>query len=568
MDGQEGTFLALTDSLPDPHLIVSASATIVAANRAAESLFGSRRGALAGRPLQSVFADHPDRLVQQLGNWARSTEPLPGTLSLPAGTASARYAWKGNLIKPADTGLPALILLRGRKREAATHSFGALTQKIEQLNREISERKAAERALRESEAQVRILLDSTGEAIYGVDREGNCTFANPAFFHLTGLSSGEVIGHPVHALVHHSREDGSPYPAEDCPIMAAHGSGLPAKGDEMFWRKDGSCFPVAYNASPTRRNGEILGSVVTFTDITARREVERKILMLNQELERRVEKRTAELEELNRTLTRSLEDLHRTQEQLVQAETMASLGGLVAGIAHEINTPVGVGVTAISFLDAKIQHYQALYDSGQLTRSDFEALLASTQEAVRIINTNLQRAADLVRSFKRVAVDQTSGERRSFDLKFYVEEVLQSLRPRLKVTRHKVIVTCPDGLEIYSHPGAWSQVFTNLITNSLVHGFEDKEDGMITIGAAVDEGLLRVEYVDNGKGIEPEHLGKIFDPFFTTKRSQGGAGLGLHIVYNLVTQTLGGTIKCKSREGEGTRFIITVPLRSAPAETD
>lgn len=254
--------------------------------------------------------------------------------------------------------------------------------------------------------------------------------------------------------------------------------------------------------------------------------------------------------------------IERTQKQLVQSEKMAALGGLVAGIAHEINTPVGIGVTAASYLRQQTEDIRQRYEDQAMKRSDFEKYLELANDSTTMILLNLQRAADLIQSFKQVAVDQTSWDMRRFKLREYIDKVLQSLLPKLKRIRHIVQVNCSHEIELTSYPGDFSQIFTNLIINSLIHGFEQIEQGEIVVEAFIRDNLLIIEYRDNGKGIAEEHLPKIFDPFYTTKRGQGGSGLGLNIVYSLVTQRLNGRITCRSTPNLGTTFIIEVPLTS------
>ncbi len=290
------------------------------------------------------------------------------------------------------------------------------------------------------------------------------------------------------------------------------------------------------------------------------RQAEEDLRKLNEELEQRVEARTKELKDANEALQKSLETLQRTQAQLVQSEKMAALGDLVAGVSHEINTPIGVGVTAASYLQQKSQEIAQLYQQGTITRSDLESYLKTATESSEMILNNLRRAADHIRSFKQVAVDQTSGDRRTFKLKEYLDEVLLSLHPKLKKTKHTIIVHCPDDLEIDSYPGAFSQIITNFVLNSLKHGFEGKEQGHIVLEVTHQNGQLQLRYNDDGRGMTQEERSRIFEPFYTTKRSQGGSGLGLHIVYNLVTQKLNGCIECESASGVGTTFIIQMPL--------
>lgn len=263
-------------------------------------------------------------------------------------------------------------------------------------------------------------------------------------------------------------------------------------------------------------------------------------------------------ETANRELSRTLDHLRTTQNQLVEAEKMAALGGLVAGVAHEINTPVGIGVTAASLLENKTTDFREIYSSGKMKRSDLEKYLDTAEQSSRMLLKNLNRAAELIQSFKQVAVDQSSEEKRIFTLKAYLEEILISLRPTLKRTQHAIEINGDDSLRLDSYPGAFSQIVTNLVMNSLMHAYKPDEWGRLTFDFKQEKGRIIFEYADNGHGIPKENLSKIFDPFFTTKRGQGGSGLGLHIIYNLVTQKLGGTIRCESEVDKGTKFIIEV----------
>jgi len=281
---------------------------------------------------------------------------------------------------------------------------------------------------------------------------------------------------------------------------------------------------------------------------------------LNEELEERVEARTLELQRTNQFLQESIEILGRTRKQLVESEKMAALGGLVAGVAHEINTPLGIGVTAASYLVERTQAIEWLYQEEQMKRSDLEKYLDTAQKASTMILVNLQRAKENIESFKQVAVDQTYDTIRPFRFKQCIDNVLLSLYPKLKWTQHTVTVHCPEDLEVESYPGAFSQIITNFVMNSLIHGFEHCPQGQIELQVSEANGVLRLRYYDNGKGMNDKECSRIFEPFYTTKRGQGGTGLGLHIVYNLVTQRLHGHIECESTLGAGTTFTIEVPI--------
>lgn len=255
--------------------------------------------------------------------------------------------------------------------------------------------------------------------------------------------------------------------------------------------------------------------------------------------------------------------LKDAQASLVQSEKMASLGNLVAGIAHEINTPVGVIMTGASVLAEESQVFRQEFEAGTLKKSAALQYVDTAVQSSQLILANAERAAELIQSFKRVAVDQTSEARRMFELGHYLEEVIMSLRPTLKHSAISVEIVSYEKIDMDSYPGALSQILTNFVTNALMHAFDPGQEGKITIIASSHRDLVQLIVRDNGRGVAPENLARIFDPFFTTQRSKGGSGLGLHIVFNLVSQTLGGTIRVESAPGEGTAFIMQLP-HSAP----
>ena len=259
----------------------------------------------------------------------------------------------------------------------------------------------------------------------------------------------------------------------------------------------------------------------------------------------------------------TLERLKSTQASLVRSEKLASLGSLVGGIAHEINTPIGVTVTAATQFAQTVADLRARLTSSTLTRTDLEQFLGSASETARLICSNAERTAELVASFKQIAVDRTSDEHRSFNVKTYLDDVLRSLKPQLKRYGHRVEVDCPKDLDVDSHPGALSQVVTNLLTNALIHAFDRPDGGNIAIHVAA-EGVDWVElrFADDGRGIPVEHRDRVFEPFFTTARSTGGSGLGLNIVHNIVTATLGGEIALHDASPHGALFVIRFPRRA------
>jgi signal transduction histidine kinase len=263
--------------------------------------------------------------------------------------------------------------------------------------------------------------------------------------------------------------------------------------------------------------------------------------------------------EYQQSLEESLDKLHRTQKEMIHSAKMAALGDLVAGVAHEVNTPIGVCVTASSFLAERTRQLRDLYEKGEMKRSDLEKYLALAEESSASVLTNLERAAELVQSFKKVAADQSSEEKRPFELKSYLEQILVSLRPQFKRTPHTVHMSCPEGLTLDSYPGAIMQIMTNLVMNSLLHGFADGLPGEIFIEVETVGDAVALSYRDTGVGMDKEQRDRIYDPFYTTKRGSGGTGLGMNIVYNLVTQTLKGSILLETSPGQGAVFLLTLP---------
>ncbi|MFT6779388.1 MAG: signal transduction histidine kinase [Paraglaciecola sp.] len=291
-------------------------------------------------------------------------------------------------------------------------------------------------------------------------------------------------------------------------------------------------------------------------------EAESEQVKLNLSLEEKVQQRTMALKEANNELIQTLEKLHQFQRQMVQNEKMASLGDMVAGVAHEVNTPIGLGVTASTMMLDRLSDMRKAFEDKTLKASSLSKFIAEGEENLNIIYRNLNRAAELISSFKQVAVDQSSENNRVFSFAKLMDEILMSMRPKLKKVKHLINVSCADNLVVESKAGPINQIMINLIMNSIIHGFEDVDKGQIDITIeSIDDNKVSIEFKDNGKGI-PEHLRKrIFDPFVTTKRGQGGSGLGMHLVYNLVTQALNGSISIVSEEGQGVEFRIIFPVK-------
>lgn len=285
------------------------------------------------------------------------------------------------------------------------------------------------------------------------------------------------------------------------------------------------------------------------------------------QLEKGVEERTRELRTVNRTLLGTLEQLQRAQYNLIQQEKLAALGALVAGVAHELNTPIGNGLTVASSLCEDHHDFQRQMAQG-ITRSALDAYLAKVGEGSNLVCRNLEKASELVSSFKQVAMDRTSVQRRSFSLMAIVNETLLTLSPTIKRTPFVVDSQGVVDVNLDGYPGPLGQVITNLVNNAVVHAFEGRSEGCITLTSCVQDGEVEFVVEDNGIGIEEANIPRIFDPFFTTKLGAGGSGLGMHIVHNIVTGMLGGSVTLTSEVNVGTRFVLRFPLSAPMDETE
>jgi len=273
---------------------------------------------------------------------------------------------------------------------------------------------------------------------------------------------------------------------------------------------------------------------------------------LNHSLEKRVEQRTQEL-------AAEREKLHESQEQLASSEAKATLSTLVASVSHELGTPIGNGVMAASFMAERAKKMKTGIEAGQIKRSDLGLFINEIVDGTVLIERNLIRAKDLIKNFNQVAADQASEQRRSFDLKSAVDEIMATLAPSIRKKSHRVVLDIPSGIHMDSLPGPIGQVVINLVNNAYLHAFEGRSDGVFTISARDEDDRVHLRFVDNGVGISPENLERMCQPFFSTKIGRGGTGLGMSIVSNLVKKTLGGSMTVESTLGVGTTFDIRLP---------
>lgn len=416
--------------------------------------------------------------------------------------------------------------------------------------RDISAQKKAEELRRQTEEKFSRIVHYSPAALVITDAEtGRIVDFNRAWETMLGYTHEQVVGKS--SLEFDLWVD----PADRTKLysLLAKGNGELDRFECRYRRADGA---TVYGLN-SGRPFEIAGRpcyLWSLTDITLRHELEERMAQMNTELEARVEART--------------NDLHRAQDELIRSEKLAALGSLVAGIAHELNTPIGNSVTVASTLHEKTVEFSELITDGTLKRSSLNAYLESARTASDLLLRSLSQARNLVASFKQVAVDQTSDQRRKFDLREVVGEVLTTLSPTIRKTPFSVSIDIPEGIVLDSFPGPFGQVVTNFISNAMLHAFEGRQTGTVTLRSGLPEhGQLVMTVADDGNGIPEEHLRRIFDPFFTTKLGKGGSGLGLNIVYNIVTRVLGGKISVESRVGAGTTFMLTMPL-CAPVEND
>lgn len=277
-------------------------------------------------------------------------------------------------------------------------------------------------------------------------------------------------------------------------------------------------------------------------------------------LENLVEDRTEQLSAANTELVEALETLKRAQDELVRSENLAALGSMVAGIAHELNTPIGNGLVAASTIQERTEDVSTRLKAKQIRKSELDGFMDETSEASAIIVATLRRARDLVQNFKQVAVDRSSAQRRSFGLREVIEETLGTLQPTLRKLPFKIETSIDTDVTMNSYPGPLGQILTNLVENAVKHGFDGRDSGIITIETEILDGSVSIQVHDNGNGMPPAHIKRIFDPFFTTKLGKGGSGLGMSIVHRIATEVLGGRIDIQSAMGEGTTVSIILPL--------
>jgi PAS domain S-box-containing protein len=456
-----------------------------------------------------------------------------------------------------------------------TSEIATLTDSMNQM---ISSIKASQRELLDSHTQIKSIMDSaTKIAIISTDTEGYITSFNVGAENMLGYRADDIL-YKKTPMLFHSIDEVKDRSEELTAIYGRKIDGFDTfttvPNDEGYEEREWSYITSEHKILTVNlivtcmydSQGKAFGYLGLASNISVRKEMEEKLrkrteelgsaiknLLVHEEhLEDMVRERTIKLEE-------SLATIQSTQNQLIESEKMALLGSLVAGVAHEINTPVGIGVTLSSSLEDRTKKLKKLLEDKKLTKKHIDEYIELALEVSGMMYRTMTQAGDLIQSFKLVAVDQSVENRRVFNLNEYVGDIINSLGSKFSRANVDIHVESDKEIMIDSYPGSFYQVFTNLMMNSLRHGFDGIEPGQITIKLDENEDMIVIDFSDNGCGISEENMKKIFEPFYTTKRSEGGTGLGLNIVNNLIYQKLKGTIKCDSQEGKGTHFEIQIP---------
>ncbi len=529
----------------------------------------------------------------EVGLISRSVNRLIGTLKSIASTGTDPETED---IASAETDYEAANGVEALTRQALAHTRQDQVL-IAQVNEKLSN---SELALLQSQEQLLAAFEIANDGFFDWNRRQDTFYLNPRFYEFLNYQPQEFQGSYKALLDHVHPEDRQSF--EEAVESLVQGTAdryalefrMLSKQEKTLWVHGKGRI---LEKSP---EGEVLRLMGLTTDISEQKQVEERLRRINDELETKVADRTQELmalnEELqamntdilemnlnlqkevddrkqaernlvtiNRELGVTLDHLRTAQKQLLQSEKMASLGVLVTGVAHEVNTPIGVGVTAASYLKQLNDSVLKQLRDGTISAADLTEYADDSSEAAAIILTNLERAALLISSFKNISVDQSNEVCRPFKVKAYLQEILYSLKPNMKPVNPVVLLNCEEDHMFYSYPGAFSQIVTNLMMNAVKHGFEGRTSGEIEISGECFNGGVRLRFADNGNGIEAHVLPRIFDPFFTTKRGMGGSGLGLFIVHNLVEQQFKGSITCISEPGKGTCFELVL-MESSPED--
>ena len=539
-------FAEMVESANDAMMLVEGY-RIVECNPATLRLYQLDRASLVGKYPSELSPD-----VQEDG-WLTHAQAKAHMKAALAGEAQ-RFLWRHRRADGSEF-VAEVALNPARSVECAGQ---APRRRFVAVIRDVSVERQAMAALQDSELRFRQLFELAPVALALATPDGLLSAVNRQWVQLLGYERSEV-----------RRIDDWWQLAFPDSEYRQHALRAWRQGLDRINREGGELYPTEFLVrckNGSQRNllvgGAWVGSdlLASFHDVTEQRAAQAQLEALNASLESRVAERTE-------ALSAALEHLRGTQAELVRSEKLAGLGSLVAGIAHELNTPIGNAVMVASTQSGNLKSFDAAVAQG-LRRSALARFISESREAGAVLERNLHRAAELISSFKQVAVDQSSYQRRPFELDEVLHELRLTLSPTLRRSQVELIEDVRAGLDMDSYPGPLTQVLMNLVNNAVLHGFEGRMGGRVRItGRALHGDRVRITIVDNGAGIAAEHLPRLFDPFFTTKLGRGGSGLGLHIVYSLVTELLGGTVSIRSRVGVGSVVRLKLPLRAPQAST-
>ncbi|MBC7919312.1 MAG: PAS domain S-box protein [Rhodoferax sp.] len=427
------------------------------------------------------------------------------------------------------------------------YAFRSFKDKLAEILQLTQAQKAQLEELRLSEERFSALFRANPMPSSTIDKDGRHIAVNNAWVALFGIAAEDVTGKTAHEMGLWDQAS-----QRDAVLEPLHRDGY-VDGMPASLRTASGVRPFLLYIAPVEFDGmqRLVTTIVDQTDHLAAEAAQRAV---TEELEIRVSQRTAEL-------TQTVARLTAAQEELVQSEKLASLGAMVAGISHELNTPIGNTVTVSSTMHAQIIDFKKLVDAGQLRKADLVDFLGVLDEMSDVIERSTRRAAELVTSFKQVAVDRSSERRREFDVATLVQELVTALKPGMRHRGVDVTVDIPDGIQCDSFPGPVGQVITNLIQNALTHAFGDAASGTIAIEARPEGDLVVMRVQDNGKGMDEHTLKHAFDPFFTTRLGQGGSGLGLSVSHRIANTVLGGALVASSTPGQGSCFTFSFQRR-------
>ncbi|QLG89675.1 PAS domain-containing sensor histidine kinase [Chitinibacter bivalviorum] len=451
---------------------------------------------------------------------------------------------------------PAKIEALGSTFAPVLHAMQALQQQQAQEMAQLSERNEMfanaldelndmGRQLRRSELRWALALEATGDGIWEWDADDNSWYFSQRCKSILGYLDQELASSfdAFRQLIH-------PDDAERVANHFAQYVQVRPKGSydifELEFRmqhKEGHWLQILSRAVASRDlEGHVVRIVGTHSDITEQR------------------KTIQDLSNAKEAAEKAVSQLRNAQMQMIESEKLAALGALVAGVAHEVNTPLGIALTAASTLNGDTETVLDLVHAGSLKKSELQHYLEIAHDATGLILRHCDNAARLIRSFKNISVDQTAEVIREFDLGLYLQEILQSLRPSLRQTTHTITLDCPEGLMVHTYPSAFTQIFNNLVNNAILHAFVAGQHGVMQIKVQIlSDVLVEMRFMDNGIGIAESVRAKVFEPFYTTKRGQGGSGLGMSIVHNLVVAQLKGVISIEETPGGGASFVIVFP---------